>query len=88
MVLELVLVIKVKMFQSLQLKIILLMLCSCQLVFGQEKPKDKDSALMYRKIEKYSKTTKFKKFIHKLIFKSVAKQKIASKSIRKIKKKT
>jgi hypothetical protein len=88
MVLELVLVIKVKMFQSLQLKFFLLMLCSCQIVFGQENPKAKDSALIYRKIEKYSNKTKFKKFVHKLIFKSVANQQIASKSIRKIKKKS
>ncbi|WP_394758723.1 hypothetical protein [Flavobacterium sp.] len=63
-----------------------MIICSCQLSFGQEIPVKKDSSEVYRDIEKYSKKRKFTKFIHKLIFEPVAKQKIRKSSFKKIKK--
>ncbi|WP_310556920.1 hypothetical protein [Flavobacterium sp.] len=62
-----------------------LIIFSCQLSFAQEKGKKKDSSEVYRDIEKYSKKRKFTKFIHKLIFEPVAKQKVRKSSFRKIK---
>jgi hypothetical protein len=74
------------MIQYIKLILLLLMICSYQPFFGQENPKVKDSALLYRKIEKYSKKSKFTHFIHKLIFEPIAKQKIKKNSFHKIKK--
>lgn len=74
------------MFSSFKLKIIFLMMCSYQVLLGQENPKVKDSAKVFRNIEKYSKKSKFTYFIHKLIFEPVAKQKIKKNSFHKIKK--
>ena len=74
------------MTQLLKLKILLLAICSCPMLFSQQKSKPKDSSIVYRKIEKYSKKSKFNQFFHKLIFKSVTKQKTSSKSIQKLKK--
>ncbi len=53
---------------------------------AQVNPKPKDTAKMYRDIEKYSKERKFTKFLHKLVFKPVAKQKIRKNSFQKRKK--
>lgn len=61
-----------------------LILC-CQIVSAQDDPKAKDTAKMYRDIEKYSKKGKFTKFLHKLVFEPVAKQKIRKNSFHKIK---
>lgn len=46
-----------------------------QLSYAQENPKKEDSTKMYRDIEKYSNKRKFTKFLHKLIFEPIAKQK-------------
>lgn len=52
---------------------ILLMCCSC-LGYAQVKPTQKDSAAMYRNIEKYSKKRGFTKFLHKLVFEPTEKK--------------
>jgi hypothetical protein len=59
---------------------------SYQLSFAQENPKKIDSSKMYRNIEKYSKKRKFTKFVYKLIFEPVAKQKVRKSSFQRIKK--
>jgi hypothetical protein len=64
----------------------LTLIFSCQLFFAQEIPAKKDSSKVYLKIEKYSNKRKFTKFIYKLIFEPVAKQKIRKSSFQKIKK--
>lgn len=64
----------------------MVVICSCNRVFSQEVPTVKDTTLMYRNIENYSKKTKFATFVHKLIFKPVAKQKIKKNSFHKSKK--
>ncbi len=61
-------------------------ICCCQLSHAQVIPIQKDSAKVYRNIEKYSKKRKFTQFIHKLIFEPVVKQKIKKSSFQKIKK--
>lgn len=72
------------MFLNSKFISLFLILC-CQIVFAQDDPKAKDTAKMYRDIEKYSKKGKFTKFLHKLVFKPVAKQKIRRNSFHKIK---
>jgi hypothetical protein len=74
------------MILKLKLALILLMICFCQFSFAQEIPVKKDSAKVYRDIEKYAKKRKFTNFIHKLIFEPVAKQKTRKSSFQKIKK--
>ncbi len=54
--------------------------------FAQVKPIVKDSLEMFKNIEKYSKKRKFTRFIHKLIFEPVAKQKVKKNRFQKIKK--
>ena len=61
------------------------MIFSCKILFSQEIPAIKDSTKIYRNIEKYSNKRKFTKFIHRLIFEPVAKQKIRKSSFQKIK---
>lgn len=46
----------------------------CQSVYCQQKPIEKDSTKIYRKIETYSKKNKFTKLIHKLIFNPITKK--------------
>lgn len=72
----------------LKYKLILFLLLSFNYLpsFAQVNPKAQDTAKMYRKIEKYSKERKFTKFVHKLVFKPVAKQKIKKNSFQKIRK--
>ncbi|WP_395047454.1 hypothetical protein [Flavobacterium sp.] len=65
---------------------ILMLICSYQFSFAQENEKKKDSSKGYRDIEKYSKKRKFTKFVYKLIFEPVAKQKVIKSSFQKIKK--
>lgn len=76
------------MFLNYKYILILLLFCSCSIVLAQDNPKAKDTSKMYRDIEKYSKKRKFTKFLHKLVFEPVAKQKIKKKAFHKIKKKT
>ena len=64
----------------------LIFIFNCKLIFAQEIPIKKDSLELYRKIEKYSDKRKFTKFIYKLIFEPIAKQKIRKSSFQKIKK--
>jgi len=53
-----------------------LILCCYQLSFAQKNEVKRDSSKGYRNIEKYSKKRKFTKFIHKLIFNPVSKEKV------------
>ncbi len=71
---------------KLNLSLILILICSYQFSIAQEIPIKKDSAKVYRTIEKYAKKRKFTQFIHKLIFEPVAKQKIRKSNFQKIKK--
>jgi hypothetical protein len=64
----------------------LMIICSYQFSLAQENEKKKDSSKGYRDIEKYSKKRKFTKFVYKLIFEPVTKQKIIKSSFQKIKK--
>lgn len=61
------------------------LLCSTN-NFAQVKPVEKDSVKMYRSIEKYSNKRKFTRFLHRLIFEPIAKQKTKKNSFQKIKK--
>lgn len=64
------------MSQHFNLKTTLLVcfLVCCQLMFSQNQNIKKDSiAITYKGIEEYSKKSKFTKFLHKLVFKSVDK---------------
>ncbi len=58
--------------------------CSCCSMFSQEIPVKKDSAKVFRDIEKYSKKRKFTKFIHKLIFEPVSNQQVVKSSKKNI----
>lgn len=53
----------------------LLLLCVGNNSFSQVKPVEKDSTQMYKKIEKYSKKSKFTKMLHKLVFEPTEKKK-------------
>lgn len=55
--------------------IFILFFCICSNGFSQVKPTEKDTAKMYRNIEKYSKKRGFTKFLHKLIFEPTEKKK-------------
>lgn len=55
--------------------IFFLTLCICSNGFSQVKPTEKDTAKMYRNIEKYSKKRGFTKFLHKLVFEPTEKKK-------------
>ncbi len=60
------------------------MLIACPLAsLAQEKDKKVDSTKMYRDIEKYSKKSKVTKFLHKLIFEPVAKEKVKKSKFQK-----
>lgn len=66
--------------------LLLLIICSSTVSLAQVNPKTKDTTKVYRNIEKYSKGNKFTRFLHKLVFKPVEKQKITKNSFQKIKK--
>lgn len=66
--------------------LLFLILCSYQITLAQDNPKAKDTAKMYRDIEKYSKKGKFTKFLHKLVFEPGVNQKLKLNSFYKIKK--
>ncbi|MDR6968585.1 hypothetical protein J2X31_002608 [Flavobacterium arsenatis] len=55
--------------------IFILFFCICSNGFSQVKPTEKDTAKMYRNIEKYSKKRGFTKLLHKLIFEPTEKKK-------------
>ncbi|MES2811060.1 MAG: hypothetical protein V4670_01190 [Bacteroidota bacterium] len=74
------------MFLKYKFILLFLVIFGNQIGWAQVNPKPKDTAKMYRDIEKYSKKRKFTKFVHKLIFEPVAKQKIKKHSFHKIKK--
>lgn len=59
------------------------LLCCSFLSLAQEKDKKVDSTKMYRDIEKYSKKSKVTKFLHKLIFEPVAKEKVKKSKFQK-----
>jgi hypothetical protein len=73
------------MIIKLKLVLFFLIICSYPLLYAQAVPVKKDSAKMYRQIEKYSKKRKFTQFVYKLIFEPVAKQKVRKNSYHKIK---
>ena len=52
---------------------------SCNLLSAQEKIVKKDSVKVYRDIEKFSKKSKFSKFIYKLIFRKLPSKKVPPK---------
>jgi len=54
---------------------LILIFCTCSIGFSQVKPTEKDTAKMYRNIEKYSKKRGFTKFLHKLVFEPTEKKK-------------
>ena len=64
------------MFLKRKFLLYILILFSYQLSFAQKTEIKKDSSKGYRDIEKYSKKRKFTKFIHKLIFNQVTKEKL------------
>lgn len=67
--------------------LMLLLLVCCQSVFSQEVKQEKDSARLYKNIEKFSKKHKFTKFLHGLIFEPIrTKKAVAKKRKPKIKK--
>ncbi len=68
---------------------IVLLICFGQAAFSQEVKTEKDSARLYKKIEQFSKRSKFTKFVHGLIFEPVQVKKkiIASKKVKVPKKK-
>ncbi|WP_300568572.1 hypothetical protein [Flavobacterium sp.] len=74
------------MFLNLKSFFFLLIICSYQIATAQVDPKVKDSAKVYRNIEKYSKKGKFTTFLHKLIFEPIEKQKIKKNSFQRKKK--
>jgi hypothetical protein len=57
-----------------------------QSVYCQEQEKVKDTAKVYRAIEKYSKGNKFKTFVYKLLFEPISKQKVTDVVVAKMKK--
>ncbi|HNP33452.1 MAG TPA: hypothetical protein PKN96_09175 [Flavobacterium sp.] len=65
------------------LSFILLFFLACQVCHSQEKNSGNDSTQVYKKIEDYSKKSKFKKFIYRLLFKSKRSQTAFQKNARK-----
>lgn len=60
-----------------------MLLCFPLLSLSQEKDKKVDSAKVYKKIEKYSEKRKLTKFLHKLIFEPIAKEKVKKSTFQK-----
>lgn len=79
-----ILVIKILMFLKLKSLFFVLILFCYQHSFAQKNEVKKDSSKGYRDIEKYSKKRKFTKFIHKLIFNPVAKEKVKKRKPKKV----
>jgi len=72
-----------KKYKSL---LVVLLLFSYQAVCCQEQGKAKDTAKVYRAIENYSKGSKFKTFVYKLLFEPISKQKVTKVVVAKMKK--
>ncbi len=72
-----------KKYQSL---LFILVLFTYQAAYCQENGKTKDTARVYRAIEKYSTGSKFKSFVYKLLFEPIAKQKATKVVVAKMKK--
>ena len=66
--------------------VFILLFFNIQSNFAQNPPVVKDSIKLYRNIEKYSKKRGFTKFVYKLIFEPIAKQKVKKNSFQKVKK--
>ena len=62
---------------------LLLLLLTCHVCQAQVKNSGNDSTKVYKKIEDYSKKTKFKKFIYRLLFKSKRVETTSQKNVRK-----
>ena len=62
---------------------ILLFFFTCQISQAQEKNSGNDSVKVYKNIENYSKKTKFKKFIYRLLFRSKRSETNSQKNARK-----
>ena len=63
--------------------LIAILFFSCQTMTAQEKTPTKDSIKVYKDIEKYSKKSKFGKFVYKLLFKSTRARKTTLKTLKK-----
>jgi len=63
--------------------LIAILFFSCQTTTAQEKTPNKDSIKVYKEIEKYSEKSKFRKFVHKLLFKSTRARKTTLKTLKK-----
>lgn len=61
----------------------LFLLFACQICQAQEKNSGNDSVKVYKKIEDYSKKSKFKKFVYRLFFKSKRSETKSQKNARK-----
>ena len=61
----------------------LLLFFACQISQAQEKNSGNDSVKVYKKIEDYSKKTKFKKFVYRMLFKSKRSESTSRKNARK-----
>ena len=72
-----------KKYQSLLLIVVIF---SFQSVCCQEQGKAKDTAKVYKAIENYSKGSKFKTFVYKLLFEPISKQKVTNVVVAKMKK--
>ena len=62
---------------------ILFLFFSCQITQAQVKSSGKDSVTVYKKIENYSKKSKFNKFVYRLLFKSHKSETKSQKNVRK-----
>lgn len=76
------------MFLKNQFLIFVLVIFSYQLSFAQKTEIKKDTSRGYRNIEKYSKKRKFTKFLHKLIFNPIMKEKGKKNNFQKLPTKT
>lgn len=71
------------MFKKQKLILTILICCCYQISFAQVDKKEKDSSVVYKQIQTYSKKNKFTKLLHKLVFRPVSartnKEKVAPK---------
>jgi hypothetical protein len=72
-----------KKYQSL---LFIVVIFSYQSVCSQKEVKAKDTAKVYRAIENYSKGSKFRTFVYKLLFEPISKQKVTNVAVAKMKK--
>ena len=72
-----------KKYQGL---LFIMVIFCCQSIYCQEQEKVKDTAKVFRAIENYSKGSKFKTFVYKLLFEPISKQKVTDVVVAKMKK--